>query len=88
MNLSMISWTKEAWDDYLYWQTQDKKMLKRINVLIKDIMRSPFDGIGKPEALRFELNGYHSRRIDNTHRLVYCVKSNVLIIVACRYHYA
>lgn len=83
----MISWTHEAWEDYLYWQKQDKKTLNRINVLIKDVMRSPFDGIGKPEPLRYDLSGYWSRRIDDTNRLVYCIKDDKLIIVACRFHY-
>ncbi|OAU95459.1 Txe/YoeB family addiction module toxin [Moraxella catarrhalis] len=83
----MINWTDDAWDDYLYWQTQDKKILKRINDLIKDANRTPFAGIGKPEPLKYDLAGYWSRRINDTHRLVYCYKDGNLIIIACRYHY-
>lgn len=83
----MISWFDEAWDDYLYWQTQDKKTLKRINALIKDCLRHPFEGIGKPEPLKHNLTGYWSRRIDDTHRLVYTYQDGALIIIACRYHY-
>lgn len=83
----MISWTDNAWDDYLYWQNQDKKTLKRINALIKDCLRSPFDGIGKPEPLKHDLAGYWSRRIDDTNRLVYACENDTLIIISCRYHY-
>lgn len=83
----MISWFDEAWDDYLYWQSQDKKTLKRINTLIKDCQRSPFDGIGKPEPLKHNLAGYWSRRIDDTNRLVYAYENDTLIIISCRYHY-
>lgn len=83
----MISWTDNAWDDYLYWQNQDKKTLKRINALIKDCLRSPFDGIGKPEPLKHDLAGYWSRRIDDTNRLVYAYENDTLIIISCRYHY-
>lgn len=83
----MISWTDNAWDDYLYWQNQDKKNLKRINALIKDCLRSPFDGIGKPEPLKHDLAGYWSRRIDDTNRLVYAYENDTLIIISCRYHY-
>lgn len=83
----MISFTDTAWADYLYWQTQDKKTLKRINTLIKDCVRSPFDGIGKPEPLKHTLQGYWSRRIDDTHRLVYYYDKDTLVIIACRYHY-
>lgn len=83
----MISWTDDAWDDYVYWQTQDKKTLRRINALIKDCKRSPFDGIGKPEPLKYNLSGYWSRRIDDTNRLVYRVDDDGLIIISCRYHY-
>ncbi|WP_019518979.1 Txe/YoeB family addiction module toxin [Faucicola boevrei] len=83
----MISWTDNAWDDYLYWQNQDKKTLKRINALIKDCLRSPFDGIGKPEPLKHDLAGYWSRRIDDTNRLVYAYDNDTLIIISCRYHY-
>ena len=80
-------WTAAAWDDYLYWQTQDRKTLKRINALIQDTLRNPFTGIGKPEPLRENLNGFWSRRIDEQNRLVYAVENADLAIVACRYHY-
>jgi toxin YoeB len=82
-----ITWTEAAWEDYLYWQTQDRKSLKRINLLIQDTVRTPFAGIGKPEPLRENLSGFWSRRIDDTHRLVYTVNGNDLVIIACRYHY-
>lgn len=82
-----ISWTNLAWDDYVYWQKNDKAILKRINTLINAILRSPFEGIGKPEPLRFELTGKWSRRIDEEHRLVYEIKQKELIILQCRYHY-
>lgn len=77
----------ESWNDYLYWQATDKKMIKRINELLKDISRTPFSGVGKPEALKFNLSGYWSRRIDNEHRLVYKIENNCIIILSCRYHY-
>jgi toxin YoeB len=77
----------EAWDDYVYWQTQDRKTLKRINTLIADAPRTPFAGIGKPEALRENLSGFWSRRIDQTNRLVYAVEDEQVIIISCRYHY-
>jgi toxin YoeB len=82
-----LAWTDEAWSDYLYWQQQDKKTLKRINKLIEATLRLPFEGIGKPEPLRENLAGFWSRRIDDTHRLVYAVEDQYLIILACRYHY-
>lgn len=82
-----LVWTAAAWDDYLYWQTQDRKTLKRINALIQDAMRNPFTGIGKPEPLRENLSGFWSRRIDEQNRLVYAVENEDLAIVACRYHY-
>ena len=87
MTERLLSWTDAAWSDYVYWQTQDKKTLKRINKLIADTKRSPFEGIGKPEALKENLNGFWSRRIDETNRLVYAVDDNVLTIISCRYHY-
>lgn len=80
-------WFDEAWDDYTYWQMQDKKMLKRINALLKDAERTPFVGLGKPEPLKGDLSGFWSRRIDNTHRLVYRLKGDVLEILSCRGHY-
>ncbi len=83
----LLSWTDAAWDDYLYWQTQDKKTLKRINNLINDVRRSPFEGIGKPEPLKENLSGFWSRRIDDTNRLVYAVDDQAITIIACRYHY-
>ena len=82
-----ITWTHTAWKDYLHWQGSDKKKLKRINDLIKEIIRMPFEGIGNPEALKHDLQGYWSRRIDGEHRLVYSFDENVLLIIACRYHY-
>ncbi|MCK5768871.1 Txe/YoeB family addiction module toxin [Algiphilus sp.] len=84
---SRILWTLEAWNDYQYWQKQDRKTLKRINLLIRDAVRNPFSGIGKPEPLRENLSGFWSRRIDETNRLVYTVENDDLMIVACRYHY-
>lgn len=80
-------WFDEAWEDYLYWQSQDKKTLKRINTLIRDIERGSFDGIGKPEPLKGELSGFWSRRIDDTNRLVYRIRNHVLEILSCRGHY-
>jgi toxin YoeB len=87
LTLKRLIWTAAAWEDYLYWQGQDRKTLKRINALIQDAMRHPFAGIGKPEALRENLSGFWSRRIDDTHRLVYTVEGNDLAVIACRYHY-
>ncbi|HQV22028.1 MAG: Txe/YoeB family addiction module toxin [Moraxellaceae bacterium] len=83
----MLAWAATAWEDYLYWQQQDKQMLKRINLLIKDIQRQPFVGIGDPEPLRHNWSGYWSRRIDKEHRLVYKATDELLIIAQCRYHY-
>ena len=81
-------WFDEAWQDYLYWQSQDKKTIKRIHALLQDIERSGFDkGIGKPEPLKDNLNGFWSRRIDETNRLVYRVENGMLQIVSCRGHY-
>ena len=77
----------ESWEDYLYWQKTDKKMLKRINLLIKDISRTPYDGIGKPEPLKHNYRGFWSRRIDGEHRLIYQVKEDEIRIVKCRFHY-
>jgi len=84
---SRITWTQAAWGDCQFWQQQDRKALKRINLLIQDALRSPFAGIGKPEPLRENLSGFWSRRIDETHRLVYTVDKDDLVIIACRYHY-
>jgi toxin YoeB len=83
-----ILFTKEAWEDYLFWQKNDKKTLKRINELIRDIIRSPFDGLGKPEPLKFELGGFWSRRINIEHRVVYRINNNNLELVSLRFHYA
>jgi len=82
-----IEWTKDAWEDYLYWQEADKKRLKRINKLIKNIQKTPTEGIGKPEPLKHDYSGYWSRRIDQEHRLVYKYTKEALFIVQCRYHY-
>lgn len=82
-----VEWTQIAWKQYVYWQSQDKKTLRRINKLIENILREPFEGVGKPEALRENLSGYWSRRIDDTHRLVYAVTDERITIIACRYHY-
>jgi len=84
---SRITWTQAAWEDYEYWQGQDRKTLKRINNLIKDCLREPFSGIGKPEPLKENLSGLWSRRIDDVNRLVYLMDSGDLVIIACRYHY-
>ncbi|MFI3198937.1 MAG: Txe/YoeB family addiction module toxin [Methylococcaceae bacterium] len=83
----MLSFDDSAWEQYLYWQDNDKKMLKRINSLIKDIKRKPFEGIGNPEPLKHNWSGFWSRRIDHEHRLVYQVNEDAIIIVQCRYHY-
>ena len=80
-------WSDHAWEDYLYWQTQDKKILKRINQIIKDIDRNGNEGIGKPEPLKYELQGFWSRRIDDEHRLVYRIEDNKIEILSCRLHY-
>lgn len=82
-----LLWEDRAWDDYLYWQTQDKKTLKRINALLKDIQRSPYDGIGKPEPLQYDMSGWWSRRIDECNRIVYYVEDGVIHLMACRGHY-
>ena len=82
-----LAWTDAAWEDYLYWQEQDKRTLRRINKLITDTKRSPFEGIGKPEALKENLSGFWSRRIDESHRLVYAVDETHITIISCRYHY-
>ncbi len=87
MQTKIIQWDFDAWEDYLYWQMQDKKTLKRINQLVKDISRSPFEGIGKPEPLKENLTGFWSRRIDEEHRLVYAVEESTVLIISCRGHY-
>jgi toxin YoeB len=83
----MLSWAENAWEDYLYWQKTEQKTLKRINTLIKEIKRQPFDGIGDPEPLKHNWSGYWSRRIDREHRLVYKLVGETIVIVQCRYHY-
>ncbi|MDB6368757.1 Txe/YoeB family addiction module toxin [Photorhabdus bodei] len=83
----ILSWAEMAWEDYLYWQQTDKKVLKRVNTLIKDIKRQLFNGLGDPEPLKHNWSGYWSRRINREHRLVYKVTDDAIIIVQCRYHY-
>ena len=83
----MLSWTEDAWNDYLYWQSQDRKTLKRINALIRDMKRSPFEGIGKPEPLKWDYQGAWSRRIDSANRIVYTVIGDDLCLLSCRDHY-
>ena len=80
-------WSDLAWEDYVCWQTQDKRVLKRINLLLKDIDRNQYEGIGKPEPLKYELQGFWSRRIDETNRLVYRIKGECVEILSCRTHY-
>jgi toxin YoeB len=82
-----LAFTAAGWEDYVYWQTQDKRLLKKINELVKDCQRSPFEGVGKPEPLRGDLAGSWSRRITNEHRLIYVVSDNEIRVAACRYHY-
>jgi len=82
-----LCWAKQGWGDYLYWQKTDKKTLKRINALVRDIQRTPFEGVGDPEPLKHHWSGYWSRRIDREHRLVYKVSEQTLFIAQCRYHY-
>ena len=83
-----LIWQTKAWDDYLYWQQVDKKILLRINELIKDCLRTPFKGIGKPEPLKGNFSGCWSRRITDEHRLIYQIKGDGLYILQCRYHYS
>lgn len=88
MSIRRLAWTSEGWEDYLYWQTQDRKTLTRINILIEDILRdSPFDGIGKPEPLKHVLAGIWSRRIDEANRLLYIANDQYVTIIQARYHY-
>ncbi|WP_439690438.1 Txe/YoeB family addiction module toxin [Curtobacterium sp. SP.BCp] len=88
MSERRLTWTAEGWDDYVYWQTQDRKTLRRINSLIDDVLRDdPFAGIGKPEPLKHVLDGAWSRRIDDTNRLVYLVSDDAIIVLQARYHY-
>jgi toxin YoeB len=83
----MIKFSSKGWEDYLYWQSTDRVMLKRINLLIKEIEREPFGGKGKPEPLKHQLSGFWSRRIDSQHRLVYAIENDTLLIAQCRDHY-
>lgn len=84
----LLAWTTEGWEDYLYWQGQDRKTLRRINALIEDVLRDdPFEGIGKPEPLRHALAGAWSRRIDEANRIVYVVNESHVIVLQARYHY-
>lgn len=82
-----LIFSENAWEDYLYWQKTDKKLLKRINLLIRDIQRIPYEGIGKPEALKHGLSGFWSRRINSEHRIVYKVENDSVFIAQLRYHY-
>ncbi len=82
-----ILFTDDAWEDYLYWQQTDKQTLRKINQLLKEIQRTPFTGIGKPEPLKHQLQGCWSRRIDSEHRLVYEITDNMLKVIGCRFHY-
>jgi toxin YoeB len=83
----ILAWDESAWDDYLYWQTQDRKVLKRINLLLRDVQRGGNVGLGKPEPLKYGFHGYWSRRITDEHRLVYKISDDKVKVAACRYHY-
>ncbi|MGM9652191.1 MAG: Txe/YoeB family addiction module toxin [Eubacteriales bacterium] len=85
--MSKLTFSEQAWDEYLYWQMHDKKILKRINQLLADISRNGYAGLGKPEALKENLSGYWSRRIDDTHRIVYRISGDIIEIIQCRGHY-
>lgn len=87
MQIRKIQWDADAWEDYVDWQTQDKQILKKINQLIKDIVRTPFEGIGKPEPLKGNLSGLWSRRINGEHRIVYLAENDTVVIFACKGHY-
>lgn len=87
MRIERIQWDVDAWEDYLYWQVEDKQIMKKINQLVKDIRRTPFEGIGKPEPLKGNLSGLWSRRINSEHRLVYLMEDNSVVIFACKGHY-
>ena len=82
-----LVFSEKAWEDYLHWQNTDRKMLRRVNALIKEVQRAPFEGIGKPEPLRHALAGYWSRRIDGEHRMVYKIESDSVLLAQLRYHY-
>ena len=83
----ILSWQNQAWEDYIYWQQNDKSKLKRVNELIKSTLRTPFEGIGNPEPLRHQLTGFWSRKIDSEHRLIYTMLDETIIIASCRYLY-
>lgn len=83
-----LNWSPQGWEDYLHWQQQDKKTLKRINILLRDMTRNPFEGIGEPEPLKHEWSGYWSRRIDKQNRIIYKVKEDMVLIARCRGHYS
>lgn len=85
-NMDLV-FLESGWEDYLYWQKTDKEVLKKINKLIKETLRSPFQGIGKPEALKFGMSGLWSRRINLEHRLIYKIEDDKMVVVQCRYHY-
>ena len=85
--MSNLTFEEKAWEEYLYWQTQDKKVIKRINMLLKDINRNSFEGIGKPEPLQGNLSGYWSRRIDEVNRIVYKKQNETIVIATCKGHY-
>ena len=87
MKMKRITFSKNAWEDYLSWQKEDKKMVVKINELIRDIQKTPFEGIGKPEPLKYDLAGFWSRRIDLEHRLVYQYRDDQILIYSCRYNY-
>ena len=82
-----LQWTSEAWADYVFWQTQDRKTLRRVNKLIQGVLRDPFQGVGKPEPLKANRVGLWSRRIDHTNRLVYLAEDEAITVISCRYHY-
>lgn len=82
-----VKFVEESWSDYLYWQEIDRQKVKRINELLKDISRTPFSGLGKPEPLKYKYKGYWSRRIDSEHRLVYAIEDGIIVVVAVRHHY-
>jgi toxin YoeB len=83
----ILQWSQQAWEDYLYWQATDKALLKRINLLVKEIQRHPFEGMGDPEPLKHQWTGFWSRRINREHRLIYAIEKNSIHIAHCRYHY-
>jgi toxin YoeB len=82
-----LQWAESAWEDYVWWQTEDRKTLRRINQLLADIQRNGYTGIGKPEPLRHDWAGFWSRRINDEHRLVYRIEADTVLVAACRYHY-